>query len=254
VFLGTLTLRNLRFEYNTADVCGGGLYLNHSDASLFGVTFRSNSQLELWGRPCGGGGLCLDKSNASLTNVTFRRNTAEAGGGMYNWKSGPTLANCSFSENVAESGGGMQNVEGSSPRLLNVTFGGNQADGAGGAMFNEDSSSPLLHNCILWGNTAPDGVQIWNDGSTPDIDSSDIEGSGGSVAWNSSLGRDLGGNLDVDPLFVNAAAGDLHLRWNSPAKDQGTNVFVTAGVDLDGNPRIVDDVVDMGAYEIQGDD
>jgi hypothetical protein len=255
-FNSKLTLKNLRFESNTADVCGGGLYLNLCHhATLVEVTFRNNSQSEIWGRPCGGGGLCLDKSDATLTNVTFGGNTAQAGGGMYNWRSDATLINCTFHENsAARSGGGMLNVEGSNPELTNVTFSGNKATMCGGAMFNEESSSPALHNCILWGNEAPDGAQICNAGGTPDIGSSDIEGLGDSAAWDPSLGRDLGDNLGADPLFVDAATGDLHLRRSSPVVDAGDNYYVTVEVDLDGNPRIVNHQVDMGAYEFQWDD
>jgi hypothetical protein len=44
------------------------------------------------------------------------------------------------------------------------------------------------------------------------------------------------GNLDQDPLFVDAANGDLHLQAGSPAIDAGLNSANTTSVDLDGNP------------------
>jgi uncharacterized repeat protein (TIGR01451 family) len=75
------------------------------------------------------------------------------------------------------------------------------------------------------------------------------------------LGSDLGGNLDADPRFVGAVdpavaptlAGNLRLRWGSPAVDAGDNGLVPPGVttDLDGAPRFVQGTVDMGAYELQ---
>ena len=78
------------------------------------------------------------------------------------------------------------------------------------------------------------------------------------------------GNIDLDPLFVNAAAGDLRIRPGSPCIDAGSNAAVPAGMvtDLWGLPRFFDDpntsdcrwlpgtcgtapVVDMGAHERQ---
>ena len=75
--------------------------------------------------------------------------------------------------------------------------------------------------------------------------------------------------INEDPRFVDPA-GDFHLLSGSPAIDAADNTAVPAGVtiDLDGNPRFVDDplapntgvpgnghaeIVDMGAYEFQGE-
>jgi hypothetical protein len=61
----------------------------------------------------------------------------------------------------------------------------------------------------------------------------------------------------VDPRFVDPAAGDLRLRFNSPLVDAGDPAALTSGnYDRDGNPRIVDGGrgsarVDMGALEYQ---
>jgi hypothetical protein len=61
----------------------------------------------------------------------------------------------------------------------------------------------------------------------------------------------------VDPRFVDPAAGDLRLRFNSPLVDAGDPAALTSGkLDRDGNPRIVDGGhgsarVDMGALEYQ---
>ena len=60
--------------------------------------------------------------------------------------------------------------------------------------------------------------------------------------------------VQVDPTNIYRVAptadGDLHLSIGSPAIDAGNNTFI-AGVifDLDGNPRIMNGIVDMGAYE-----
>ena len=59
------------------------------------------------------------------------------------------------------------------------------------------------------------------------------------------------GNQTVDPKFHDPENGDFRLSADSPALDAGTNEAVTDldATDLDGNPRILNGTVDIGAYE-----
>jgi hypothetical protein len=66
--------------------------------------------------------------------------------------------------------------------------------------------------------------------------------------------------LNGDPLFVDTANGDYRLSFCSPAINMGSNACYSpdslpdlSGIttDLDGNPRIHDGIVDLGAYEFQ---
>jgi hypothetical protein len=62
---------------------------------------------------------------------------------------------------------------------------------------------------------------------------SDLEGSGGSAAWNAALGTDGGGNIDADPHFVApghwngttwlAGGANYQLAAGSPCIDAGAN-------------------------------
>ncbi|MFZ5809759.1 MAG: choice-of-anchor Q domain-containing protein [Chloroflexota bacterium] len=246
---------------------GGGMYNVVSNPTLTNVTFNGNSAYY------SGGGMYNDNSISTLTNVAFRGNTAQYGGGMFNWSSSPTLTNVTFSgnsftgsEEFDSSGGGMYNRS-SSPTLTNVTFSGNSANSNGGGMYNIGSSNPTLTNVIMWGDNALYGPEIYNDNSDASISYSDIQGCGGSGGgWQSSCGTDDGGNIDADPLFVDADGPDnlvgtaddnLRLGFDSPAIDAGNDDALPPGVttDLDGLPRFADGngdddpVVDMGAYE-----
>jgi predicted outer membrane repeat protein len=263
-YFGSPILTGVSFHDNSAEFYdGGAIYNNCGSLTLADVTFSGNSAVQ-------GGGLYNEGGSATLEEVIFRGNSArEEGGGMFNQESSPTLTNVSFSGNSAGTdGGGLYNFC-TSPTLANVTFNGNWAGEEGGGMGNYGSSygfwvgGPTVQNSILWGNRAESaGDQIYNENSTAIIAHSDVQGSGGSgPGWDADLGSDGGGNLEVDPLFVElidpehapTTGGDLHLQPGSPAIDTGDNELVPPGVstDLDGNARIVNGTVDMGAYEVQ---
>jgi parallel beta-helix repeat protein len=231
---------------------GGGMYNYGSSPTISNCTFSGNraNYFDIIGVDGNGGGMYNRSSSPTISNCTFSGNMANKfGGGMYNeYSSSPTISNCTFSGNtVVWAGGGMYNDNASSPTVRNCVFSGNNANGSGGiggdggGMFNGESS-PTISNCILWGNTADGkGGGMCNSSSSPEVsncilwgntavvvgdevfnsDASsvpnymycDIEGSGGSGAgWDTGLGTDGGGNIDADPLFVDAAAGYFYLK------------------------------------------
>ena len=239
----SLTVSNCTFSGNTATSWGGGMYNYNSSPTLTNCTFSGNTASQY-----GGGMFNYYYSSPTLTGCTFPGNTASyGGGGMFNYDNcSPTLTNCTFSGNSATSvmigGGGMCNYMYSSPTLTNCTFTGNTAGGSGDGMYNY-YSSPEVTNCIFW-NDSPQ--EILNSVSTPAVTYCDIQGGyvGGSNIIN------------LDPMFVNPAAGDLHLEFGSPCIDVGDNsVLSLPAIDFEGDPRILDGncdgngVVDMGIDE-----
>ena len=201
---------------------GGGMYnTNNSSPTVTNCIFTANKASSWEMEAIGGGMSNWDNSNPTVTNCTFTANivsseiTNACGGGMHNWdNSNPTVTNCTFRGNQADEygeGGGMYNSN-SSPTVTNCILSNNTAD-CGGGMYNESSSSTIT-NCIMWFDSAGSlGDEIYNIRSRPAISYSDITGCGGSGAgWDGSLGTDVGGNIDADPLFFASAINDFHLK------------------------------------------
>ena len=254
------TLRNLFFSGNVVAHAGGAMANWFSGLNIVNVTFYNN-------RAYYGGGVYNVYGSSKFTNASFIGNIGSTwGGGMLNDQSNPILVNVVFDGNISyTNGGGILNYNHSSTTFLNVTFVSNSAGASGGGMLNDYLSNPTLINVIMVDNTAFMGPQIYNandidEVNNPQISYSLIQGSGGSGSgWNSSLGTDVGFNLDGNPLFVEKDGPDniqgnlddnLRLSHGSPAIDAGSNAAVPGEVltDLDGKPRFVRNV-DMGAYE-----
>ena len=294
-------LAHVTFRGNYAGHDGGGLFNNgiysgDSSPLLVDVTFEANVAGQA------GGGMVnygyQGTSDPTLINVSFYGNRAGTWGGgifscgYYGGTSNMTLVNGVFVGNQATwGGGGVHNSTyggSSSHTITNTTFVANHAE-RGGGLFSENELATqhlALSNAILWGNSATlAGAQAFNGNATVEISHSDIEGSGGSAAWDVALGTDQGGNLDQDPSFLRVPDpgdgdwttpadndyGDLRLGSPSPAVDAGDNaalppdthdvdgdgnVAEVLPVDRDGNPRLaagsdgLPAVVDMGAYEV----
>lgn len=148
------------------------------------------------------------------------------------------------------------------PTVENCTFTVNTASNEGGAFYNAlTSSSPTLTNCILWGNVAPSGSEVYRSAGNLTFSFCDIAGCGGSGAgWDASIGTDGGGNTASDPLFVSSADPDgaddifataddgLMLQGGSPCMNTGTPTGAPA-TDILGVIRPQGSEVDMGAYE-----
>ncbi len=256
------------------DHAGAGLYC-HADGAghacsptLRNLTFSGNAVASYGGAVALIGNLGAEGS-PQLSNVLFAGNSAgyEAGAMYYENSQGvgaATFVNVTFEGNSAAYGGALgvieNNGDGVGPTLTNVTFHGNQATTRGGAFDNEAIGPNLttLKNVILWGDTAPNGPELYAASSTHSISYSLIQGGCASIAG--ALCGD--GNLDANPLL-----GRLHnnggntktmaLITGSPAIDAGTNTDCPS-TDQRGGLRPVDGdgdgtlTCDIGAVEYQG--
>jgi len=261
-YYSTTTLTNCTVSGNTAGNNGGGVANDTGSlSSSDGTTTLTNCTLS--GNTAGidGGGLYNRGGTATLTNCTVSRNSAGAFGGGLLDASGhntTTLTNCTVSGNSATSGGGLVNTGGTTT-LTNCTVSGNSAGNKGGGLYEFDSPFSTLNigNTIVAGNAA---TASGHDalGTVTSLGSNLIGESDGSSGW---VGSDLTGRV---ALSLNPRLGPLAnyggptqtmaLLPGSQAIGAGSNALIPAGVTTDqrGLPRIVNTVVDIGAFESSG--
>jgi predicted outer membrane repeat protein len=194
--------------------------------------------------------------NHTTTRDRFDKNKARTDGGAIQGEANDngtlttTLTNSVFVGNKAGDDGGALSIEAndlaevtfSSP---NSTFTLNQAKDQGGAIRLVRGTGTLtatIKNDIIRGNTAAAGDDVLLSGSPA------VTVSFSNFGDISGAFTDGGGNLDVDPLLVNPAAGDVHLQAGSPMIDAGTCTGAPA-TDFEGDARPTGAGCDIGADE-----
>jgi hypothetical protein len=257
------TLANCIIVGNAAtaedDAMGGGVYCSFSYPTITRCTITGNTAAaEIRAR--GGGVFCWSAGNVTLAACTITGNTVftesfgAAGGGVCcEGGASVTITSCVITANAATaygwadaaSGGGV--AVASSATITNCTIVDNMASGTGGGIWAGDASVTIT-NCVLWEDT-PDEV----DGYYPAVTYCDVQD-----GWPGA------GNIDSDPFFVRSPNpgpdgewgtsdddyGDVHVTAASPCVDAGDNGAPgLAETDFDGEPRVQDCRVDIGADE-----
>lgn len=203
----------------------------------------------------GGAGLSVNSGSVSVRNTILQDNFTGTSGGAVRMFLSPQseFLNCLFRDNAAPIGrAAALHAIYSNVLVANSTFLGNDADGPGVVALANGATDLQIVNSILHGNGDPGSAAVSLESpATGMIAHSIAEGSGGSGGgWPPTFGTDGGGNLDADPLFVDPLSGDAHLAPGSPAIDAGDDQAVgILAFDLEGNPRVLGDTVDMGAFE-----
>jgi hypothetical protein len=225
---------------------GGGIYTNGN------LHLRNCKLCFNHARTYGGGFLCnsIDKE-CCITNCTFSNNTANYGGGIASSGNETMLWNCLVSNNTATIGGGCHLNGGN---LYNCTIVKNEAQKDYGGIYALHALN--LQNCIVWGNvTEGENTQICETGSYSHCA---IEGDKWLPELNFSAAAENDGEAPgfyirfKDPVATagnTGQGGDWRLQPNSLCIDRGISVSNQPQADLDGNPRLKHNDVDLGAYE-----
>ncbi len=225
------TITNCVITGNWAYWFGGGTYSGRLKRCLLLANYA------------GSGGAAF---GGVFDNCIICGNQAVYGGGTYS----SFLNNCVLTNNVGNQGGGAI-----CSMINNSILIGNVAWNGGGAALS------TLNNCTVINNTA-----TYNGGISDSISFNSI------VYYNSgTYGSNCGGTYNVfyshtcttplvdgignitdEPMLFNRLAGNVHLLTNSPCVDAGNDEVLQAGwLDMDGNPRMFGQHVDIGAYECQ---
>jgi hypothetical protein len=215
---GTMTKCQLTGNSATAlfSPSGGALYA--ISATIDGCSISSNSTTATEtgaSTTCdaNGGGFFIGNGTIVQNSLVFANTSSAAfgfAGGGGGWSSGGTVRNCTITGNSV-----------SAPSHTSSAQGGGMLWGSGDTCVNN----------IITFNSAP-----------VNADNSDMN--------PSSYPQYVHCWMSLDPLFVNAATDDFHLSPNSPCINAGLNQdWMTGEQDLDGNARILNGTVDIGAYE-----
>ena len=232
--LDGFTIKNGNADLSSGDYNkGAGLYGDGTSMTIQNCTFTANSASH------GAGVYQKNTGNSTFTNCIFHTNTTvgfSGGGGAYIRDATSSFTNCLFYENHAYFGGGIYNLN-TQITVTNSTFADNTGFHGGGIYsYDTDIQRYTVANCIFWNPST----------------SSEINRTGFNVTYSIINGGYTGtGNLNQDPLFVDAANDDYALQASSPAVDAGSNAAVPVDIttDLAGFDRIINGTVNMGAFE-----
>ena len=237
---------------------GNGIHLpEYSNPTIKNNTIEDNGYPGIY---------CGYNSSPTIENNTIMGN--QWGGVYCEFENNPSIINNVIKENEW----GVYCLDLSNPDIINNLIINNQKDGICCAssspviinntivyngvsflncagIFCADDSDPTIINTILWENRAD--FDISGSGANPIISYSLVQGANLPM-WV----QDDGNNIFAEnPLFVNEVSGDFNLQINSPCIDTGTPDTSSLNLpefDIFGNPRIYNDIIDIGAYEWQG--
>jgi hypothetical protein len=242
--------------------CGGGIYCYYSSPTIINNIITADTAIY------GGGIYCCNSSPQILNNMIVE-NAADSGYGggiaIENFQqpySGPIVVNNVIASNSAGIRGGGIYYAGQ-PIVTNNTVDLNSAEGDGGGIFVNMAYGGRIENNIVTNSQDGGGLRgyseadliayndVWN--NTEGNFSAGYLGGVGDTTCDSTNRNgtpcDAFHNIVRNPLFYDG----YHLDDESECVNAGDNeAMYVPPADFEGNQRVKDEWVDMGAYENQG--
>ena len=198
-----------------------------------------------------GSGIYCHEGSPKITNTEIIGNS---GSGIFSNEADTIITNCNIVDNFSSLGGGIHCYRSSRITITNCTISGNSASHYGGGIFCYENSSATITNCVLWNNTASEGKELalipaGSSSSIATLSYSDVQGGEMAFLVQAPCKLNWGtGNISVYPSFV--SSDNFHLRFGSPCINAGDPDKDYSGqTDIDGQPRVMEGLVDMGADE-----
>ncbi len=196
-------------------------------STLVGFTLTNGDSFE------GSGAL-----GGTIVNCVVTNNWGDYGGGIEL----ATAIGCLIVGNAGEYGGGAENSI-----LFNCTVADNEAYEMAGGL-----SLCAVTNSVVWGNISHSEANGKNDINLCDVAYSCVN----TNSYRTTLtdlkgsGRTPVGNILVDPVFADAAAGNYLLTPYSPCRGAGDPASAEPLLDMNGKTLFTGGVINMGAFSV----
>jgi hypothetical protein len=261
---GGPTFEDLLVDGNASNGCCGGLHIgNSATVNITNSTISNNTA------GAGGGAGVFSSSTVGITNSTISSNDTDVdggqGGGLLVSDTGTsvTLTDTVLADNKTRDHGAALSTTAGTTSMTNALIYGNESSSLNANVFAIGPATVTVMNSTIADNNpgTAQAVLLWSGGSLTMTN---------TVMYNNALSLQADppcpscftvtytniqggwpgtGNIDQDPMFVDAANQDYHLQALSPSWNTGTPIGAPSA-DIEGTPR--DAAPDMGAYEWVG--
>lgn len=212
----------------------------HTNSALVGFTLLNGCAPESGSSAYGGGSCYGTLECCVISNCTASGYYAYGGGAYYGHLNNCLVAyNCATSSSYGAYGGGTYYSA-----LRSCTVARNCSVGASGAYAGGTyGGNYAAYNTVIWDN------EVRASNSTNAYYRNTYYQYLYYCCTDETADRRYTGTITNDPQFVDADAGNFHLKVGSPCLDAGYDRYVRGDMDLDWDDRIQGASVDMGCYE-----